>query len=60
MKLEELQVYSQSMAMAEKIWLTKARNRKLLDDSDFDLLIKQIDDIGIKLNNYIKSIGKSK
>ena len=118
MKLEELQVYSQSMAMAEKIWsivigwdyfskdtvgkqlvraadsvasnlsegfgryhfkenihfsyysrgslyesktwLIKARNRKLLDDSDFDLLIKQIDDIGIKLNNYIKSIGKVK
>jgi len=51
--------YSRGSLYESKTWLIKARNRKLIDDSDYDLLIKQIDDIGIKLNNYIKSIGKS-
>jgi four helix bundle protein len=117
MKLEELQIYNQSMAMAEKIWsiviawdyfskdtigkqlvkaadsiaanlsegygryhyrenknfcyysrgslfetktwITKAYNRKLLDGSDFESFIKQIDDTGIRLNNYIASIGRT-
>ena len=117
MKLEELQVYSLSMEIAEKIWsivtgwdyfskdtigkqlvraadsisanlsegfgryhykenvnfsyysrgslfetrarLTKAHNRKLIGDENFESFIRSIDDIGIKLNNYIKSIGKS-
>jgi four helix bundle protein len=118
MKLEELQIYNQSMAMAEKIWniviawdyfskdtigkqlvkaadsiaanlsegygryhyrenknfcyysrgslfetktwITKAYNRKLIDSSDLESFIKQIDDTGIRLNNYIASIGRTK
>ncbi len=41
-----------------KTWLTKARNRKLLKTSDYLLFSQQIYDIGVRLNNYIKSIGK--
>ncbi len=42
MKLEELQVYQLSMEMSERVW---------------NIVIKW-DYISVKLNNYIKSIGK--
>jgi four helix bundle protein len=49
--------YSRGSLSETKTWLTKARNRDLLSSSDFDSFTKQIDDIGVKLNNYINSIG---
>jgi four helix bundle protein len=52
--------YSRGSLFETKTWLTKAYNRKLVDDSDFESFIKQIDDTGIKLNNYITSFGKTK
>jgi len=42
-----------------KTWLTKAHNRKLLAGEDYDLFIDQINEIGIKLNNYINSTSKA-
>ena len=45
MKLEEL--------------ITKSYNRKLITEPEFKDFIKTIDDIGVKLNNYINSVGKS-
>ncbi|HQB36972.1 MAG TPA: four helix bundle protein [Bacteroidales bacterium] len=50
--------YSRGSLFETKTWLTKARNRKLLKTNDYLLFSQQIDDIGIRLNNYIKSIGK--
>ncbi len=50
--------YSRGSLFETKTWLTKARNRKLLKTSDYLFLSQQIDDIGVRLNNYIKSIGK--
>jgi len=50
--------YSRGSLFETKTWLTKANNRKLLDDEKFSDLIKTIDDIGVKLNNYIHSIGR--
>ena len=41
-----------------KTWLTKAHNRKLITDIKYDKFRKEIRNISVKLNNYIKSIGK--
>lgn len=50
--------YSRGSLFETKTWLTKAHNRKLIGDENFDQFIKGIETIGIKLNNYINSIGK--
>ena len=42
-----------------KTWLTKAHNRNLIPDESFESFNAEIDTIGIKLNNYIKSIGNT-
>lgn len=51
--------YSRGSLYETKTWLTKAHNRHLIKEEDFDSFLKSIDEIGIKLNNYIKSIGKT-
>jgi hypothetical protein len=71
MKLEELQVYQLSMEMGERVWnivikwdyfpkdtIGKQLNRKLLSEDDNKYFELQIKNISVKLNNYIKSIGK--
>ncbi len=50
--------YSRGSLYETKTWLTKSHNRKLISDDTFENFIKQINTIGIKLNNYINSIGK--
>ena len=50
--------YSRGSLYETKTWLTKANNRKLLNNETFDLFLKNIDRIGVKLNNYINSIGE--
>jgi four helix bundle protein len=42
-----------------KTWLVKARNRKLIEESEFITLFSELNDLGVRLNNYIKTIGKS-
>jgi len=51
--------YSRGSLFETKTWLKKAVNRNLITKPEFDLFDKQIEDIGIRLNNYIKSIGKT-
>jgi len=51
--------YSRGSLFETKTWLTKAHNRKLIPDDSFESFITEIDSIGIKLNNYIKTIGKT-
>ena len=50
--------YSRGSLYETKTWLTKASNRKLISEESFVNFIKEIDIIGIKLNNYINSKGK--
>jgi four helix bundle protein len=50
--------YSRGSLYETKTWLTKANNRKLISDESFESFNSEIDNIGVKLNNYIKSIGK--
>ncbi len=52
--------YSRGSLYETKTWLTKANNRKLISENDFDLFMKEIKDTGVKLNNYLYSIGKQK
>jgi len=52
--------YSRGSLFETKTWLTKAFNRNLILESDFNRFIIEIDTIGIKLNNYINSIGTKK
>jgi len=51
--------YSRGSLFETKTWLTKAHNRKLLTSENYDIFIGQIDIIGIKLNNYIKTTSWS-
>ncbi|MFH2143390.1 MAG: four helix bundle protein [Bacteroidota bacterium] len=50
--------YSRGSLFETRTWLTKAYNRKLLDEREYHDFIETIDSIGVKLNNYINSIGK--
>ena len=50
--------YSRGSLYETKTWLIKSHNRKLISKEDFEMFIHEIDNIGVKLNNYIKSIGK--
>jgi len=52
--------YSRGSLYETKTWLTKAHNRGLITDEVFQEFMTEIDDIGVKLNNYIRSIGKRK
>lgn len=51
--------YSRGSLYETKTWLTKAKNRELLSEEKYQELIKSIDDLGVKLNNYINTIGKT-
>jgi four helix bundle protein len=50
--------FSRGSLYETKTWLTKAYNRKLLSKEEYQEFYKEIDNIGVKLNNYIRSIGK--
>ncbi len=40
-----------------KTWLTKSFYRKLISEDQYNSILKSIDDLSIRLNNYIKSIN---
>ena len=50
--------YSRGSLYETKTWLTKAVNRQLIKREKYNSLIAEIKSISVKLNNYIKSIGK--
>ena len=51
--------FSRGSLSETKTWLTKAVNRKLISDEVFTDLINRYNSLGIKRNNYIKSIGNN-
>ena len=51
--------YSRGSLYETKTWLTKAYNRNLITEKEFQIFQNEINNIGVKLNNYIKSIGKT-
>ena len=50
--------YARGSLYETKTWIIKAYNRGLINDADFHNFQNGINVLGIKLNNYIKSIGK--
>jgi four helix bundle protein len=51
--------YSRGSLYETKTWIKKAYNRELIDENNFCSLNDQLDDIGVKLNNYVKTIGNT-
>jgi len=52
--------YSRGSLFETKTWLTKAHSRNLISDEEFARLIATINDVGIKINNYLNSIGNDR
>ncbi|MFN3851232.1 MAG: four helix bundle protein [Spirosomataceae bacterium] len=50
--------YSRGSLYETKTWLTKAYNRSLISEDGYQKFDNWIKDVGIKLNNYINSIGR--
>jgi four helix bundle protein len=50
--------YSRGSLFETKTWLRKAFNRQLIEERDYLSFVKDLEIIGVKLNNYIKTIGK--
>lgn len=50
--------YSRDSLFETKTWLTKAYNRNLINEKDFQFFQIEINNIGVKLNSYINSIGE--
>jgi len=50
--------YSRGSLFETKTWIRKATNRKLIDETTYLEILSELDTIGVKLNNYIKTIGK--
>ncbi|MBL0052905.1 MAG: four helix bundle protein [Bacteroidetes bacterium] len=50
--------YARGSLFETKTWITKAHQRKLINDMDFEVLQIEMNELGKKLNNYIKAIGK--
>jgi four helix bundle protein len=51
--------YSRGSLYETRTWTTKAHNRKLITEEEYKELLAEIHDLGIKLNNYINTIGKT-
>jgi len=51
--------YSRGSLYETRCWLTKAYERKLISEDEYLGFNKEIDVLGVKLNNYIKSIGNT-
>jgi four helix bundle protein len=52
--------FSRGSIIETKGWLKKAKTRSLIDDETYQLLLQQLETIHLKLNIYIKFIGKGK
>jgi len=53
----QFQFYARGSLSETKTWITKAHRRKLITEEKFLHLTQQLELLGKKHNNYIKSIG---
>ena len=51
--------YSRGSLMETKTFLTKAKNRKLIPEKDYIVMLEKLKALHNKLNAYIKSIGRN-
>jgi four helix bundle protein len=59
-RIEDIEVYSRGSIIETKGWLRKAKTRALIDEETYEALIKKLETIHLKLNIYIKYIGKNR
>ncbi len=52
--------YSRGSLFETKTWITKAKNRSLITDIQYNDFVQRLESIGVKLNNYIQTLGKKK
>ena len=50
--------YSRGSLFETKTWITKSYNRKIIDKERYVEIQTTIVDLSVKLNNFIKSVGK--
>jgi four helix bundle protein len=55
---KNFEYYARGSLFETKTWIEKSKNRKLITIEQYNELTGELKDLGIKLNNYIKSIGK--
>ena len=51
--------YSRGSLLETKSWINKCRRRNIISSENFEQLIKELEEVHISLNAYIKTIGKS-
>jgi len=51
--------YARGSLYETKTWLMKAYNRNLVSEAEYKKVERSIETLGAKINNYLKSIGKS-
>jgi four helix bundle protein len=51
--------FSRGSIIETKGWLKKSRNRKLITEEQFNSLFEKLQNIHLKLNAYLKFIGKT-
>jgi len=51
--------YARGSLLETKTWLNKAKSRSLITEGDFQSINEKLDKLHLKLNAYIKSIGKT-
>lgn len=51
--------YARGSLTETKTWIVKASNRNLISEKDTTILIREIETMHYKLNNYINSIGRN-
>ncbi|MBU1101381.1 MAG: four helix bundle protein [Bacteroidetes bacterium] len=51
--------YARGSLYETKTWIKKACNRNLIKEDVHEKLINELEKLGVKLNNYIASIGKN-
>jgi four helix bundle protein len=51
--------YSRGSLFETKTWLKKAFNRNHIEEKNYQGLVSDLETISVKLNNYIKTIGKT-
>ncbi len=56
---EQFCYYSRGSLSETKTWLKKSFDRKLIEEKAYLNLGDDLETLGVKLNNYIKSIGKT-
>lgn len=57
-EVKNFSYYSRGSLFETKTWLTKASNRKLIDESKYKSLLNDLELIGKMLNSYINTLGQ--